>query len=66
MATSEREPDGTLWILQDESCGHLLYIPAGETNIYVWDYESGQRFGSQDEAVTWHDANCPQLRAKRA
>ena len=65
MATTDREPDGTLQILQDEICGHLLYIPAGEEDVYQWDYTNGERFPSEEEAVAWHDEHCPYPR-KRA
>ncbi len=59
MATTDREADGTLDIMQDEICGHLLYIPAGEDNVYEWDFAKGERFASEEEAVAWHDAECP-------
>lgn len=61
MALDGREPDGTLWILQDESCGHLLYIPAGEEDVYVWDLDPSRRFASEDDATAWHQGNCPKL-----
>ena len=64
MALSEREPDGTLWIMQDEICGHILLIPANEDDVYEWDYARGQRFASEEDAVAWHDANCPVLQSK--
>jgi hypothetical protein len=65
MALSEREPDGTLWIMQDESCGHILLIPANEEDVYEWDYHRGKRFASEEDATAWHDANCPVLLNKR-
>jgi hypothetical protein len=64
MALSEREPDGTLWIMQDESCGHILLIPANEDDVYEWDYARGERFASEEDAAAWHDANCPVLQSK--
>ncbi len=64
VALDGREPDGTLWISQDESCGHILLIPANEEAVYVWDYDRGHRFLAEDEALTWHEANCPILASK--
>jgi hypothetical protein len=65
MAYSEREPDGTLQLMQDEMCGHILLIPANEDDVYKWDYERSQRFASEDEAIAWHDENCPILLKKK-
>ncbi len=59
MTMTGREADGTLWVSQDEICGHILLIPANEEEVYEWDYERGRRFATEDEAMTWHDANCP-------
>ena len=66
MAIDGREPDGTLWISQDEICSHILLIPAGEEDVYEWDYNPGQRFSSEDEALAWHETHCPILAKKRA
>lgn len=60
MALSEREPDGTLQISQDELCGHILLIPAGEEDVYEWDSARGRRFGSEEDALAWHEAECPE------
>jgi hypothetical protein len=59
MTMDGREPDGTYQVMQDESCGHILLIPAGEDDVYEWEFARGVRFGSEDEAIAWHDANCP-------
>ncbi len=61
MALSEREPDGTFWLMQDEMCGHILLIPANTEDVYEWDYSRDKRFTSEEEAVAWHNANCPKL-----
>ncbi len=63
MALSEREPDGTLQLSQDELCGHMLLIPAGEDDVYEWDSAPGRRFGSEEEALAWHETECPQRSA---
>jgi hypothetical protein len=65
MALSEREPDGTLWLMQDEMCGHILLIPSNEEDVYEWDYSRDKRFASEEEAIAWHDVNCPKLQSKR-
>jgi hypothetical protein len=65
MALSEREPDGTLWLLQDETCGHILLIPANEDDVYEWDYAQDNRFASEEEALAWHNANCPKLHERK-
>lgn len=59
MAINEREPDGTLQVSQDEICGHMLFIPAGEEDVYAWDYVPEHRFPSEEDAIAWHDAHCP-------
>ncbi len=65
MAASELEPDGTLLIMQDEMCGHILLIPANEDDVYEWDYARHQRFTSEEEAVAWHQANCLELQKSK-
>ncbi len=66
MSLSEPEPDGTLQLSQDEMCGHILLIPANEDDVYEWDYARGTRFSSEEEALAWHDANCPELKRQRS
>jgi hypothetical protein len=51
--------------MQDEMCGHILLIPANEEDVYEWDYMRNKRFASEEEAIAWHDLNCPQLVNKR-
>ncbi len=43
----------------------MLLIPAGADDEYEWDYLPGRRFPSEDEALTWHAANCPLLMKRR-
>ena len=64
MAIDGREPDGTLWISQDEICRDILLIPANEENVYERDYNRGERFYSEDEALAWHETHCPILAQK--
>ena len=61
MTIDGREPDGTLWLLQDESCGHILLIPAGEEDVYAWDFADEKRFESEESALAWHAERCPSL-----
>ncbi len=63
MALDGREADGTLWVSQDECCGHILLIPAGEEDVYEWDSARGRRFSSEEEANQWHDAHCAEKQA---
>ena len=65
MAITGREPDETLWPIQDESYGHILLIPAKEEAVYEWDYKRDKRFTSEEDAIAWHDTDCPTLQSKR-
>lgn len=65
MTITGREPDGTLWISQDENCSHILLIPAGVDDEFQWDYLPSKRFPSEEEAFAWHEANCVILNRKR-
>ena len=51
MVLSGRETDGTLWVMQNETRGHILLIPAGEDDIYEWDYREMSAFTSEEEAI---------------
>jgi hypothetical protein len=40
--------------------------PANEDDVYEWHYARDKRFTSEQEAVAWHDANCPVLQHSTA